>query len=454
MGFGLLFAEGGYEVREVVEIDPNDACINCHSTVTPGIVESWLNSKHAVSRISCAACHTGMEGDPSGIDHFGVNVTSVPSPNYCQSCHPNEVEQNTRSKHAWTAFIGNYKPYYLKAKEMGLNPLSQETAKLLNPDAMAKTAVTPLFPDSGVLKMIGLLDNPAYNHNNVVLGCAECHGTFVTVNDDGSLNGWPNAGVGRVNPDESLGSCSSCHTRHSFSVEEARKPDTCGQCHLGPDHPQHEIYTESKHGNIFASRGEDWNWDAPGNEWGPDDIEAPTCAACHISGFGGAVAVTHDVGERLYWELQPKISVPQWKNADEVDIVTQRIPDLEQAEKGRANMQSVCTQCHSSSWVTGYFTEYDKVVSDYNMLFEYVDDLLASAYADGLISKDNPIDEMPEIYHYKIWHHSGRRWRMGAAMMGPDWTHWNGAVDTIMINLGSMISDLDMRKKAKALGAE
>ncbi|NIN95684.1 MAG: hypothetical protein GTO49_12040, partial [Anaerolineae bacterium] len=70
-------------------------------------------------------------------------------------------------------------------------------------------------------------------------------------------------------------------------VAEARKPETCGQCHLGPDHPQHEIYEESKHGNIYASEGDSWNWESPSGQWGPKDITAPTCATCHISGFGG-----------------------------------------------------------------------------------------------------------------------------------------------------------------------
>jgi hypothetical protein len=63
---------------------------------------------------------------------------------------------------------------------------------------------------------------------------------------------WPNAGVGRLNLDGSKGSCTSCHTRHRFSVAEARKPEACDQCHLGPDHPQIEIYEESKHGTIYT----------------------------------------------------------------------------------------------------------------------------------------------------------------------------------------------------------
>ncbi len=447
-----LSAEGVQERDYLAEADTSDTCISCHINLDPGIIRSYQESNHSSNGVDCAKCHTAHGDDPSGFDHYGTTVTAVPSPAYCAGCHAGEVAQNARSKHAWAAFFGQYKPYYQKAKEMGLDPLAQETARRLDPDKMAKTVVSPLVPDSSVLKLIGLLDNPDYTHSNVNLGCAQCHGTFVIAEEGGKLTGWPNTGVGRVNPDGSLGSCSSCHTRHKFSVEEARKPDTCGQCHLGPDHPQREIYEESKHGNIFASNGETWNWTAPSGEWGPDDIEAPTCAACHISGFGGVVQTTHDVGERLYWELQPKVSVPQWKNADQVDdLVLQRVSDPKQAAAGREQMKLVCGQCHSSSWTDGYFDEFDNVVNDYNMLWAYVDNLLKEAYDKGLISKDLPLDETPEVFHYLIWHHSGRRWRMGAAMMGPDWTHWNGAVDTIMSSTGGMIEDLKLREKIQEL---
>jgi hypothetical protein len=40
--------------------------------------------------------------------------------------------------------------------------------------------------------------------------------------------------------------------RHTASVEVARMPRTCGQCHLGPDHSQIGIYAESKHGVLLA----------------------------------------------------------------------------------------------------------------------------------------------------------------------------------------------------------
>ena len=69
---------------------------------------------------------------------------------------------------------------------------------------------------------------------------------------------WPNTGIGRINPDGSEGSCAACHGRHEFSAAQARTPDTCGKCHMGPDHPQIEIYNESKHGIAYrANRGQD-----------------------------------------------------------------------------------------------------------------------------------------------------------------------------------------------------
>ena len=80
---------------------------------------------------------------------------------------------------------------------------------------------------------------------------------------------------------------------------EARKPEACGQCHLGPDHPQIEIFMESKHGDIYTAHGDDYNWAAAPGTWTPGvDFRGPTCAACHMSG-AGTTLTTHDLTERL-----------------------------------------------------------------------------------------------------------------------------------------------------------
>lgn len=89
-------------------------------------------------------------------------------------------------------------------------------------------------------------------------------------------------GVGRVNPDGSKGSCSACHARHQFSIEMARKPYTCSECHQGPDVPAYKVYSVSKHGNIFSSVGKEWDFNAVPWRVGKD-FTAPTCATCHVS---------------------------------------------------------------------------------------------------------------------------------------------------------------------------
>jgi hydroxylamine dehydrogenase len=438
-------------ISNTATVTATEECILCHESVTPETVDQWEQSRHSEVGVGCFDCHEASASDPSAFSHSLGLVTSVVSPNACAKCHATEVEEYSMSKHAWTTFIGPLKPWYQAMVAEGKDPLDMQTAIDSNPEEFIKGLVTPLFPDSGALENAGLLDDPEYNHENQVNGCETCHGTYVIAEDGEITDGWPNSGVGRVNPDGSLGSCASCHTRHVFSKAEARKPETCGQCHLGPDHPQMEIYEESKHGNIFFSSGESWDWDD--DDWGVDDINAPTCATCHMSGFNGAVETTHDSGARLYWEMQPKKSVPQWDSAELVPL-GQQSPDIEQAEAGRAEMKEVCTVCHVSSWVDPYFESFDNTISDYNMMYDYTLALLNEAYDEGLIDPSNPIDEVPEIQHYYIWHHSGRRWRMGAAMMAPDWTHWNGAVDALLGNLNSMENWITDARETKVLEAQ
>ena len=150
--------------------------------------------------------------------------------------------------------------------------------------------------------------------------CYYCHGTKLKVTGKeirdteafGELEfpvieGWPNQGVGRVNPDASLGSCSACHTRHAFSIEMARKPYTCKECHVGPDVPAFKVYAASKHGNIFSSKHATWDFKAVPWTIGKD-FTAPTCATCHVSllvNTDEAVVVerTHQMNNRLPWRI-------------------------------------------------------------------------------------------------------------------------------------------------------
>jgi hypothetical protein len=230
---------------------------------------------------------------------------------------------------------------------------------------------------------------------------------------------WPNVGVGRINLDGSLGSCTSCHTRHRFSVMEARKPEACGQCHLGPDHPQIEIFMESKHGDIYTAFGDEYNWNAAPGTWSAGvDFRGPTCAVCHMSG-AGTVLTSHDVTERLAWESQAPLSVRPEN--------FKPFPAKVNHETERAKMKEVCKQCHGKTWVDDHFVKYDKVNEAYNEIyFKPAKKMLGDLYSKGLLDKSKFFDEELEVEFYELWHHEGRRARFGAAMMAPDYTWWHG----------------------------
>jgi hypothetical protein len=51
--------------------------------------------------------------------------------------------------------------------------------------------------------------------------------------------------------------------------------------------------------------------------------------------------------------------------------------------------------------------------------------MAVSAPLRKAVKFSNPID----FTWFELWHHEGRRARHGAAMNGPDWTHWHGTYE-------------------------
>jgi hypothetical protein len=243
---------------------------------------------------------------------------------------------------------------------------------------------------------------------------------------------WPNTGIGRLNLDGSLGTCSACHSRHDFSPRRARQPENCGKCHLGPDHPQKEIYEESKHGVAYRDLHEHMNLDAKKWVLGQDYSQAPTCATCHMSGHsknGGTV--THDAGQRISWTNRPPVSAVLDTDANgkivaEADPAKRRSLVTFSAEEKRTNMKQVCHQCHTPDYVNAFYKQYDDFVVLYNEKFgKPGQSIIAALRKNELLTKTEFDDEIEWTWFY-LWHHEGRRARHGASMMAPDYAHWHG----------------------------
>ncbi|MBN1377736.1 MAG: cytochrome c3 family protein [Gammaproteobacteria bacterium] len=365
-------------------------CIDCHKDKSPGIVNDWKNSRHSHVGVSCLDCHAVSKDAPNATQHenladFKVYISALVSPAVCGRCHAKEMEQFNQS--------GHFRAYHQIIPQDSLHAL--------------------------IRKHEGR-DNPELQNAPSETGCMQCHGTKIELDKEGrpTAETWPNAGMGNIYPDGSTGNCAACHTRHVFKISEARKPAACASCHLGPDHPDFEIFENSKHGHVFATDSDDWKWDSPPDAWEPGDYRAPTCATCHMSGIG-ELTTTHNITERLYWNLWAKES--QVRNSD--DVLS---PLLGNGEKGRELMKTVCSSCHSQKHADNFFLQGDKAVRLYNEeYYKPAQKMLDELNKAGLL-KENPWTDEFQIVFYHLWHHEGRRARQGAMMGGPDYAHWHG----------------------------
>ncbi len=67
------------------------------------------------------------------------------------------------------------------------------------------------------------------------------------------------------------------------------------------------------------------------------------------------------------------------------------------------------------------------MVEEYNEIyFKAARKMLDDLYAKGLLDNSKFFDERLEVEFYELWHHEGRRARMGAAMMAPDYSWLHG----------------------------
>jgi len=344
-------------------------CMTCHKEKSVGLYNQWYKSEHAKHNVTCLDCHQAAEGEADAYMHEGALIATLVTPLDCGKCHEKEAKQVGDSYHAHAGEILDSNDAYLAHAAGGA------------PVAMA--------------------------------GCESCHGSKVIIDPDSpnklSTLSWPNSGIGRINPDGSKGACTACHTRHAFSSKQARQPEACGKCHLGPDHPQKEIYEESKHGNAYYTNKEDMNLDSKRWVVGVDYFEAPTCATCHMSATS-TQPITHDVGDRISWTLRPPVS----KTKDNWEVK-------------RAHMQEVCMNCHGKAFVDGHYSQFDGVVNMYNEKFAKPGLALYKLAKEKKLGNGTAaFSNKYEWIWWEIWHHEGRRARHGAAMMGPDYTWWHG----------------------------
>ena len=390
-------------------------CVTCHEKTTPGAVTDWKLSRHFEAEVGCETCHGEEHNSVDDVEKV-LTVTAET----CANCHADRFEEYKAGKHAlaWAAM-----------------------------NAMPTTHYKPMELIQGQK------------------GCGGCHKIGLKSEEEIAALKASGTTFGHA-------SCDSCHTRHTFSVAEAREPEACASCHMGFDHPQWEMYSTSKHGIRHGLKRDGIL---------PESAAAPTCQDCHMAGGNHEVRTAWGFlgvrtnglapypGESEQWwadrvTILQALGVldPEGQPTERLDVVANaQVARLsaEEFDAERAKMVAVCTQCHSENYALEELAKGDAMIERVDHLMAKAIREVAGLYKDGILTKPynyayafpdlltfsdapTPIENRLFTMHLK---HRMRAFQ-GAFHMNPDYTLWYG--------WNEMVQDLDeIRAMAKDLRA-
>jgi len=366
------------------------SCVECHKKVTPNIVSDWEISKHSQNGIDCSTCHGDKHTTASDVG----NVV-LPTPETCAQCHETQVNQFKAGKHAF---------------------------------AWAAMKAMPAAHAQPVALMEGMK------------GCGGCHKIGLKTEAEQKELAKAGAGFGRA-------SCDACHTRHTFSVIEARQPQACQTCHMGFDHPHWEMYSASKHGVRALLKQ---NGVLPANTAGP------TCQTCHmqegnhaVSTSWGFLAVRLPLPEDKQWAAD-RVTVlqglgvldPEGKPTVRLDVVkaanVARLTE-EDWQKDRDKMVKACNQCHSVNFAKDQLEKGDQMIREADHLMAQAIRTVAALYKDKVLPKPKEyayafpdlltFHDAPTVIEQKLFvmflEHRMRTFQ-GTFHANPDYALWYG----------------------------
>ena len=411
----------GIEMTPVNISAAGKLCIDCHREITPNIVKDWELSAHSRAKdkpVDCSTCHGTGHATKSDVGNLNTVTATT-----CKECHPDQVAQFSRGKHAlaWGAM-----------------------------KAMPTTHWKPME----------LIDG--------MKGCGGCH--KIGLKSDEEIKRLKHSGSGF-----GFASCDACHTRHTFSVKEARDPQACATCHMGFDHPQWEMYSTSKHGvrQSLKSTGQL-----------PQSAAAPTCQDCHMSkgnhevrtAWGFLAVRTNGLapypGEDQEWwadrvTILQALGVldPEGNPTERLKVVADAdVARLDQAtfDSEREKMLDVCTQCHSSAFAQGELEKGDRMIRQVDHLLAQAIRIVANLYKDGVLEKpDHYAHDFPDLLTFHdaptpienrlfVMHLKHRmRAFQGTFHANPDYALWYGwsEMQQDLTDIKAMAEEMRARKK-------
>ncbi|MFI3136974.1 MAG: multiheme c-type cytochrome [Methylococcaceae bacterium] len=339
-----------------------DSCVGCHEASSPGAYHAWKTSVHydlkairqlpnsdvraykkeklleveanltklgllekgkPLEQVGCIDCHGGVGAKT--IDHAKTLV--MPDRAACGTCHLNEfAEAESEKDQEWPQ------------KQWGKGHPSHA----VDWEANVENGIWAGMPE-----------------REVAQGCDMCH--------------------------YQQNKCDGCHTRHTFSVAEARQPEACATCHNGADHNEFENFMMSKHGTQYQTIGkEKWDFEVPLKDAiAKGGYTAPTCQMCHFEYHG---EYSHNLVRKVRWAFNPTPEIA--KNL--------KHPWFE--ERKQAWVQT-CTLCHSESFSKASLDAADKGTIQGLGVEQEAKKVVKKLYDDGLLvgqKTNRPAPPLPE----------------------------------------------------------
>lgn len=340
-----------------------DMCVTCHQTLTPGAYHAWKESTHSnleairslsdpkdpryykkqkladiernlvqqsilqegekLAEVGCIDCHGKVKAD--AIEHDKALV--MPDRASCGTCHVGEfAEAESEKDQEWPQ----------KQWPKG------HPSHAFDWKANVETAIWAAMPE-----------------REIAQGCDQCH--------------------------YQQNKCDGCHTRHTFSVVEARQPEACATCHNGVDHNEFENYMTSKHGTVYQTLGKkNWNFDAPLKDaLTQGKYTAPTCQYCHFESDG---QFSHNLVKKARWAFNPTPAIaenlhhPWFEERKELWVKT-------------------CSNCHSKTFAESALDAADKGTIAGLKVEQEAKKIVQDLYNEGLLvgqSTNRPLPPSPE----------------------------------------------------------
>ncbi len=221
----------------------------------------------------------------------------------------------------------------------------------------------------------------------------------------------------------SQGRCNACHGAHRHSAADARRPEACGTCHMGPDHPHLEAWESSLHGVAYGATH--------------DTRQAPTCVTCHMDGG------SHHVGFGITIGSSGSGGVLE----GEQPAIPMKVITAAHAKNERKRMLAICERCHTPRMARRALEDADAIKREVDRLVGEAARIVRALYDDVLLDpmpKERPAH--PTAGHTLVLgggalyenHSDAERIFFDLAKFGhsitfkaayhqsADWTHWLG----------------------------